>query len=154
MGQPELSSSFPDEASQSPAFDKKKNAEILASGYTKTKRTVEIISVSIFVTLLLISIVRTTSSLYFLRNFWVSLCACVLSMCIADFFSGIAHCMSPTPLHHHIASLPNAAINHHFADTEYQLTLIDHDHELHEMHTRPSHVSVILPYSLLCIYYQ
>lgn len=92
MGQPEFASSCPDEASQS-AFDKKKNAEILASGYTKTKRTIEITSVSVFVILLIISFVRITSSLYFLRNFWVTLCACVLSMCVADFFSGIAHCM-------------------------------------------------------------
>lgn len=95
----ELSSgAFPDEASKF-AFDKKKNAEILASGYTKTKRTIEITSVSIFVILLIISFVRITSSLYFLRNFWVSLCACVLSMCIADFFSGIAHCMFSLPSH-------------------------------------------------------
>lgn len=86
---------YPDEASRmAPAsFDKKKNAEILASGYTKTKRAVEITSVTLFVTLLVVSILRTASSEYFVRNFWVSLCACVFSMCIADFFSGIAHCM-------------------------------------------------------------
>lgn len=94
MSQPELSH-FPDEASRS-AFDKKKNAERLAAGYTKTKRTVEILSVSTFVILLLVSLIRITSSLYFLRNFWVSLCACVLSMCIADFFSGIAHWSADT----------------------------------------------------------
>jgi len=93
MGVPEHEA-FPDEAAckaASSGFDKKKNAEILASGYTKTKRTLEITSVSVFVLLLVVSLLRITSSLYFLRNFWVSLCACVLSMCIADFFSGIAH---------------------------------------------------------------
>jgi len=97
MDQLVTSSEFPDEASLSQAassttgFDKKKNAEILASGYTSTKRRVEITSVTVFVILLAISFIRITSSIYFLRNFWVSLCACVFSMCIADFFSGIAH---------------------------------------------------------------
>jgi len=93
MGPVEYSSEFPDEASQfnsSSKFDKKKNAEILASKYTKTKRTIEITSVYVFVILLAVSFLRT-SNLYFLRNIWVSLCACILSMCIADFFSGIAH---------------------------------------------------------------
>jgi len=101
----DFSSEFPDEASrfmhassddqqpqpQPQQFDKKKNAEILASKYTKTKRTMEITSVTIFVILLVVAFMRISGNLYFLRNIWVSLCACVLSMCIADFFSGIAH---------------------------------------------------------------
>jgi len=108
MGMPEICSAceYPDEASRmytpsatninnnnnnTNTFDKKKNAEILASGYTTTKRTVEITSVSVFVILLIVSIMRIMSSVYFVRNFWVTLCAFVFSMCIADFFSGIAH---------------------------------------------------------------
>jgi len=69
------------------ASDRKK---ILASRYTKTKRTIEIASISVFVVLLLASVLNI-STLFFLRNIWVTLCACVLSMCVADFFSGIAH---------------------------------------------------------------
>lgn len=96
MGPTDFSSEFPDDAAKSMStaatttFDKKKNAEILASKYTKTKRTIEITSVYLFVFLLVVAFLKI-SNLYFLRNFWVSLCACVLSMCIADFFSGIAH---------------------------------------------------------------
>jgi len=63
---------------------------ILASKYTTTKRTVEIVSIAVFVILVSISITHTCN-LYFLRNVWVSLCACVLSMCLADFFSGLFH---------------------------------------------------------------
>jgi len=129
----EFSSEFPDEASQSMAssrFDKKKNAEILASKYTKTKRTIEITSVSLFVLFLAVSCLRICN-LYFLKNIWVFLCACVLSMCIADFFSGICHWGADTwgsletPLlgnslirsfrEHHLA--PTAMCHHDFIET-------------------------------------
>jgi ubiquitin-conjugating enzyme E2 variant len=90
-----LKADFPDDASKFRHLDtqdgKKKKAEILASGYTKTKRAMEIFCVSTFVLLLIVSCVRIITSLYFVRNVWVTLCACVLSMCIADFFSGIVH---------------------------------------------------------------
>jgi len=82
-----------DEASrtaQEATYDKKKNAEILASKYTNTKRTIEIVSVTLFLVLLSISITRTLN-IYFLRNIWVTLCACVLAMASADFFSGLFH---------------------------------------------------------------
>ena len=147
MGQPELelSSAFqppspllsqPDEASaQQVAFDKKKNAEILASGYTKTKRTLEITSVSIFALLLIISFLRITSSLYFLRNFWVSLCACVLSMCVADFFSGIAHCMFPT-------------LSSHLSPSFYALLILIYT----ALHLLPHLVLTSAPFALLTTY--
>jgi ubiquitin-conjugating enzyme E2 variant len=131
--QGEFSSEFPDEASQfaaSSKFDKKKNAEILASKYTNTKRAIEIVSVCGFVLLLVVSFTRIWN-LYFLKNLWVSLAACVLAMAIADFFSGIAHWGADTwgsldtPLlgnsiirsfrEHHVA--PTAMVRHDLFET-------------------------------------
>jgi len=87
----------PDEAAmkQTNMDEKKAKSEKLASGYTKTKRTVEILCVSSAGFLLCLSFIRVCSW-YFFQNIWVFLCACVLSMSIVDFFSGFAHWIADT----------------------------------------------------------
>jgi len=65
-------------------------SKFLAAGYTQSKRNVEIICVCSTVVLTCVSLYRICN-IYFLQNIWVFLCAFVLSMYIADFFSGIVH---------------------------------------------------------------
>jgi len=74
---------------------RKKNAVILAGGYTRTKRTVEILSVSAFALFFCISVYRL-ASLYALKNFWVFVCSSIVAMGLADFFSGVAHWIADT----------------------------------------------------------
>jgi len=87
----------PDEASiQRIQFDKKKRkTELLASRYTKTKRAGEIICVFAYTVFFCVSIFRVLN-IYFMRNIWVFLCASVLSMSVADFFSGVFHWIADT----------------------------------------------------------
>jgi hypothetical protein len=72
--------------------NKKKKVKLLASKYTQKKRIGEIISVCAYGVLISVSVLRI-SNVFFLKNIWVFLCACVLGMSVADFFSGIVHCM-------------------------------------------------------------
>eukprot|EP01112_Ceratiomyxa_fruticulosa_P009837 TRINITY_DN2583_c0_g1_i2.p1 TRINITY_DN2583_c0_g1~~TRINITY_DN2583_c0_g1_i2.p1 ORF type:complete len:267 (-),score=41.49 TRINITY_DN2583_c0_g1_i2:200-1000(-) len=74
---------------------RKKNAVILAGGYTRTKRTMEILSVSTFVFFFGVSVYRLSSS-YAIKNFWVFICSSILAMGLADFFSGVAHWIADT----------------------------------------------------------
>jgi len=68
---------------------------LLASKYTRTKRIGEIISVCVYGVLISVSVIRI-SNVFFLKNIWVFLCACVLGMSVADFFSGIFHWIADT----------------------------------------------------------
>jgi len=87
----------PDQAQvmQTSVDDKKAKTALLASKYTKSKRNVEICSVFTAVTLFSMSFIRICNW-YFFQNIWVFLCACVLSMYMADFFSGIVHWVADT----------------------------------------------------------
>lgn len=71
-------------------FDKKKNAEILAGKYTKSKRAVETVCITLYIIFFTIALSRTVV-LFSANNLWVVLCSFVLSMLVADFFSGIMH---------------------------------------------------------------
>jgi len=75
--------------------EKKSKTALLASKYTKTKRTVEISCVCVSSALLCISLIRICNA-FFLQNIWAFLCACVLSMYMVDFFSGIVHWIADT----------------------------------------------------------
>lgn len=147
MGQSELSNGFPYEASQQHHNSGKQKKELLASGYTQGKRRLEIVSVSLFTFLLLVSILRITSQLYFLRNFWVTLVACVLSMCVADFFSGIAHWGADTwgSLETPFAgSIIRSFREHHLAPTAMC------HHDLFE--TNGDNCLMTLPFMMLCAF--
>jgi len=91
----------PDEATQHQYMmdninsKKKKKVKLLASKYTRTKRIGEIISVCAYGVLISVSVIRI-SNVFFLKNIWVFLCACVLSMSMVDFFSGLAHWVADT----------------------------------------------------------
>jgi len=87
----------PDQAQvmQTKIDDKKSKTALLASKYTRSKRNVEIGCVFTAATLFGISFIRVCDK-FFLQNIWVFLCACVLSMYLADFFSGIVHWMADT----------------------------------------------------------
>jgi len=92
-----MTSDAPDEAQvmQTAIDEKKTKTAILAAGYTKTKRTIEVSFVCISASLFCISLIRVCNA-YFFQNIWVFLCACVLSMYLADFFSGIVHWAADT----------------------------------------------------------
>lgn len=83
----------PDQAAamQNVMDEKKEKTALLASKYTKTKRTIEISCVCISTALLCVSLIRICN-VFFFQNIWAFLCACVLSMYMVDFFSGIVHC--------------------------------------------------------------
>jgi len=83
------------QAKQTKMDEKKSKTALLASKYTKTKRTVEILCVCVSTILLCISLIRICN-LFFFKNIWVFLCACVLSMYLVDFFSGIVHWAADT----------------------------------------------------------
>lgn len=87
----------PDQAQvmQTTLDEKKSKTALLQSRYTQTKRTLEIGWVCLSAVLLCISFIRICN-LYFLQNIWVFLCACVLSMYLVDFFSGIVHWVADT----------------------------------------------------------
>jgi len=87
----------PDQAqvAQNDIDEKKTKTAILASKYTKSKRTVEITCCCVALSLFFISLIRVCNW-YFFQNIWVFLCACVLSMYMADFFSGIVHWAADT----------------------------------------------------------
>lgn len=89
--------SAPDEAAvmQSNMDEKKAKGELLASRYTSTKRAMEITFCCTAMSLLCISFIRVCN-LFFFQNIWVFLCACVLSMSAADFFSGMFHWAADT----------------------------------------------------------
>eukprot|EP01110_Echinostelium_bisporum_P011456 TRINITY_DN5335_c0_g1_i1.p1 TRINITY_DN5335_c0_g1~~TRINITY_DN5335_c0_g1_i1.p1 ORF type:complete len:324 (+),score=60.69 TRINITY_DN5335_c0_g1_i1:188-1159(+) len=71
-------------------FDKKKNAEILAGKYTKSKRAFETVCITVYITFFSIALYRSVA-MFSLSNLWVVMCSFVLSMFVADFFSGIMH---------------------------------------------------------------
>jgi len=81
-----------DEETSSKKYNKVK---ILKEKYTRTKRMGEIFSVSVFTVLISMSVLRICNG-FFLRHLWVFLCACVLGMSVADFFSGIFHWIADT----------------------------------------------------------
>jgi len=87
----------PDEAQviQTSMDEKKSKTELLQSRYTKTKRAMEVSWVFVSLVLLCISLIRICN-LFFFQNIWAFLCACVLSMYVADFFSGIVHWVADT----------------------------------------------------------
>jgi len=70
---------------------RKQNAAILASQYTTTKRTGEILSVIAFTVLLFLSGLNLLQHRS-LDHFWILvLSACIMSMTLADLFSGLVH---------------------------------------------------------------
>jgi len=83
------------QAMQNEIDEKKSKKELLASKYTKTKRTVEISCVCVACALFCVSLIRICN-VFFFQNIWAFLCACVLSMYMVDFFSGIFHWIADT----------------------------------------------------------
>jgi len=69
---------------------RKENAVLLASQYTKTKRGMEIVSVSLFTLFWTLTIVNVWGHME-LKDFWVVASACLLSMSLGDVFSGLVH---------------------------------------------------------------
>ncbi|KAM9961669.1 hypothetical protein ACTFIR_004525 [Dictyostelium discoideum] len=74
---------------------KEDKAKDLKNRYTSTKRTTEIISVTLFSIFLAISVYRMLT-LLFIKNIWIFLSSTVLAMFLADFFSGIVHWAADT----------------------------------------------------------
>jgi ubiquitin-conjugating enzyme E2 variant len=87
----------PDQAQvmQTAIDDKKTKTAVLASKYTRSKRIFEITCVCTAATLFVVSLLRICNAFFF-QNIWIFLCACVLSMYLADFFSGIVHWAADT----------------------------------------------------------
>jgi ubiquitin-conjugating enzyme E2 variant len=69
---------------------RKANATVLAQHYTKSKRAGEIFFISLFVIFLVLTFVNVWPHVRF-DNVWVIVGACVLSMMLADSFSGLLH---------------------------------------------------------------
>jgi len=69
---------------------RKENAAVLAAQYTTTKRAVEIVFVSLFVIFSALTLRNIWHQMQ-LDNFWVVACALLLSMTLADVFSGLVH---------------------------------------------------------------
>ncbi|KAN0043102.1 hypothetical protein ACTA71_010737 [Dictyostelium dimigraforme] len=74
---------------------KEDKARDLKNRYTSTKRTTEIISVTLFSIFLAISVYRMLTW-HFIKNIWILLSSTVLAMFLADFFSGIVHWAADT----------------------------------------------------------
>ncbi|KAK5575855.1 hypothetical protein RB653_006989 [Dictyostelium firmibasis] len=74
---------------------KEDKARDLKNRYTSTKRTTEIVSVTLFSIFLVISIYRMLTW-HFVKNIWIFLSSTVLAMFLADFFSGIVHWAADT----------------------------------------------------------
>jgi len=72
---------------------RKQNAAFLATQYTKTKRAGEIISVSLYGIFLCISLYRllTTQGIFEPQSLLILAVSNILSMALADLFSGLAH---------------------------------------------------------------
>ncbi|KAN0011790.1 hypothetical protein ACTFIU_007359 [Dictyostelium citrinum] len=76
-------------------ISKEDKARDLKNRYTSTKRTTEIISVTLFSIFLAISVYRMLTW-HFVKNIWIFLSSTVLAMFLADFFSGIVHWAADT----------------------------------------------------------
>lgn len=116
--------------------NRKKNAAILAAGYTPLKRRFEIAVISTFITLLLMvgwrAIVNTT-----VRDLWIVLSMFVVGQVFTDFISGLIHwacdtwgkldtpVVGPTFIRsfreHHVD--PTAMCNHDFIETNADASL-------------------------------
>jgi len=69
---------------------RKQKAAILASHYTTTKRSFEIFFVVLWAIFLSLTLVNLWTNLSF-DNIWTALSGCILSMILADLFSGLVH---------------------------------------------------------------
>jgi len=74
---------------------RKQNAKILASHYTKSKRAQEIICMTLFGVFGGLAIKNVTEHLT-IENTWMVIGACILSMILADILSGLLHWSADT----------------------------------------------------------